>query len=148
MKWLLDTCVISELVSKHPNRAVIDWIDSVEPESLYLSVITIGEIAKGIQKLPPSKRKRELHRWLTEDLLLRFDGRILVLDVDVLLAWGQLTGKLESKGRRMSAIDSLVAAIALHGDLTVVTRSVSDYRHSGVLIFNPWGTEAQPRLVK
>jgi predicted nucleic acid-binding protein len=143
MKWLLDTCVISELVSKQPYKAVIDWIDGIEAENLYLSVITIGEIAKGIEKLPQSKRKRELHRWLTEDLLLRFDGRILLLDVDVLLVWGQLTGRLESKGKKMSAIDSLVAAIALHWNLTIVTRNVSDYSHSGIPIFNPWGTETQ-----
>ena len=138
MKWLLDTCVISELVSKRPHKAVIDWIDSIEPENLYLSVITIGEIAKGIEKLPQSKRKGELHRWLAEDLLLRFDGRILLLDVDVLLVWGQLTGRLESKGKKMSAIDSLMAATAAHWNLTIVTRNVSDYSHSGIPVFNPW----------
>jgi len=138
MKWLLDTCVISELVSKHPNRAVIDWIDSIEPENLYLSVITIGEIAKGVEKLPQSKRKGELHRWLAEDLLLRFDGRILLLDVDVLLVWGQLTGRLESKGKKMSAMDSLMAATAMHWNLTIVTRNVSDYSHSGIPVFNTW----------
>jgi toxin FitB len=143
MKWLLDTCVISELVSKRPHKPAIDWIDSIEPENLYLSVITVGEIAKGIEKLSQSRRRQELHRWLTEDLLLRFDGRILVLDVGVLLAWGQLTGRLESKGRKMSAIDSLMAAIALHWDLTIVTRNVSDYAHSGIPIFNPWGAETQ-----
>jgi predicted nucleic acid-binding protein len=143
MKWLLDTCVISELVSKKPYNAVIDWIDSIEAENLYLSVVTIGEFAKGIEKLPQSKRKRELHRWLAEDLLLRFDGRILVLDVDVLLVWGQLTGRLESKGKKMSAIDSLVAATALHWNLTIVTRNVADYGHCGIPIFNPWDAEKQ-----
>src|SRR5512135_2988263 len=143
MKWLLDTCVISELVSKQPHNGVIEWIDSIEAENLYLSVITIGEIAKGIEKLPQSKKKQELHRWLTEDLLLRFDGRILVLDVDVLLVWGQLTGRLESKGKKMSAIDSLVAATALHWNLTIVTRNVADYSHSGIPIFNPWDAEKQ-----
>lgn len=141
MKWLLDTCVISELVSKKPHNAVIDWIDSIEAENLYLSVITIAEITKGIEKLPQSKRKRELHRWLTEDLLLRFDGRILALDADVLLVWGPLPGRLESKGKEMSAIDSLVAATALHWNLTIVTRNVADYSHSGVPIFNPWDAE-------
>jgi toxin FitB len=141
MKWLLDTCVISGLVSKQPHNAVIEWIDSIEAENLYLSVITIGEIAKGIEKLPQSKRKRELHRWLTEDLLLRFDGRILVLDVDVLLVWGQLTGSLESKGKKMSAIDSLVAATARHWNLTIATRNVADYSHSEIPIFNPWDAE-------
>jgi tRNA(fMet)-specific endonuclease VapC len=142
MKWLLDTCVISELVSKRPYNTVIDWIDSIEAENLYLSVITIGEIAKGIEKLSHSKRKRELHQWLTEDLLLRFDGRILVLDVDVLLAWGQLTGRLESKGKKMSAIDSLMAGTALHWNLTVVTRNVADYSQSGIPIFNPWDVKS------
>ena len=143
MKWLLDTCVISELVSKRPHNAVIDWIDSIEAYNFYLSVITVGEIAKGIEKLPQSKGKRELHRWLTEDFLLRFDGRILVLDVDVLLVWGQLTGRLESKGKKMLAIDSLIAATALHWNLTIVTRNVADYSHSGIPIFNPWDAEKQ-----
>lgn len=138
MKWLLDTCVISELVSKRPNKAVVDWVDSIEPENIYLSVITIGEIAKGIQKLPESKRKRQLQRWLEEDLLIRFDGRILILDVDVLLVWGQLTGALENKGKKMPAIDSLVAAIALQQNFTIVTRNVSDYDYSGIPTFNPW----------
>jgi tRNA(fMet)-specific endonuclease VapC len=139
MKWLLDTCVISELVSKRPHKTVVEWIDSIEPENLYLSVISVGEIAKGIEKLPQSKRKGELHRWLTEDLLLRFDGRILLLDVDVLLAWGQLTGRLERKGRKISAIDSLTATAA-RWNLTIATRNVSDYSHSEVPIFNPWGS--------
>ena len=140
MKWLLDTCVISELVARRPNKGVVDWVDSIEPESLYLSVITIGEIAKGIQKLPESKRKRELRQWLEEDLLIRFDGRILVLGVDVLLALGRLTGTLENKGKTMPAIDSLVAAVAMQWGLTIVTRNVSDYDHSGIPTFNPWSS--------
>ena len=91
MKVLLDTCVISELVSKQPTPKVVGFVDSLDPEDVYLSVITIGEIAKGIEMLPKSRRKRDLHTWLKEDLLVRFEGNILPLDTDVLLEWGALT---------------------------------------------------------
>ncbi len=138
MKWLLDTCVISELVSRRPKQQVVDWVDGIQPDWLYLSVIAIGEIRKGVEKLPDSKRRDTIHTWLTEDLLLRFKGRILPLDVDVLITWGILTGKLEKEGRTMSAIDSLIAATALHGDLILATRNENDFIASGVKIHNPW----------
>ncbi|MBE2222392.1 MAG: type II toxin-antitoxin system VapC family toxin, partial [Anaerolineae bacterium] len=124
MRYLLDTCVISELASKQPNQAVIDWIDSIDDDHIYLSVITIGEIKKGIEKLPDSARKEQLAEWLEEDLLSRFQGRIVGVDVSVMLTWGTLTAKLEQQGAPMPAIDSLIAAIALHSNLTLVTRNV------------------------
>jgi predicted nucleic acid-binding protein len=80
MKYLLDTCVISELVAKQPNSKVVEFVDSIDSDDVYLSVITIGEIAKGIDRLPKSKRKQELHTWLREDLLVRFDEKIIPLD--------------------------------------------------------------------
>jgi tRNA(fMet)-specific endonuclease VapC len=108
MKYLLDTNVLSELVVKQPNTRVIDWIDSVDPNSLYLSVITIGELRKGIEKLPKSKRKTNLLEWLNDQLQLRFRGRILAIDIDVMLAWGILMGQLEQVGRPLPAMDSLI----------------------------------------
>jgi len=138
MRYLLDTCVISELVSKQPNPAVIDWIDSIDDDYIYLSVITIGEIKKGIEKLPNSARKEQLAEWLEEDLLSRFQGRILGVDNSVMLTWGILTAKLEQQGTPMPAIDSLIAAIALHGNLTLVTRNLQDFKQSKVSILNPW----------
>jgi tRNA(fMet)-specific endonuclease VapC len=138
MKWLLDTCVISELVSKQPNKRVVRWIDSIDADRLYLSVITIGEIRKGIEKLPESKRRQSLQAWLTEDLFTRFSGRIVALDSDILLAWGILTGRLENEGKKMSAIDSLIAATVLHGDFILVTRNENDFIHTNAKIFNPW----------
>jgi tRNA(fMet)-specific endonuclease VapC len=138
MKYLLDTCVISELVSKRPETAVIDWIDSIDDEHIYLSVITIGEIKKGIEKLPDSARKETLSEWLEEDLLNRFQGRILGVETSVMFTWGTLTAKLEQQGTPMPAIDSLIAAIALHGNLTLVTRNVQDFQESNVTLFNPW----------
>jgi toxin FitB len=138
MKWLLDTCVISELISLRPQQHVIDWIDAIQPDSAYLSVITIGEIYKGMERLPHSKRRETIRGWLEEDLLLRFRGKIVPIDVNVVTTWGKLTGRLEKDGRKMAALDSLIAASALHGDFTLVTRNIDDFMFTGVSIHNPW----------
>lgn len=138
MNYLLDTCVISELVAKSPNPEVTGWIDGTEEVRLYLSVITIGEIRKGIEKLSGSKRKKALDAWLNDELLIRFDGRIVSIDTEVMLAWGKLTGALEVKGKPMSAIDPLIAASALNGGFSLVTRNEDDFKESGVPIINPW----------
>lgn len=138
MRYLLDTNVVSELISRRPNERVVRWIDDLDPNIVYLGVITIGEIRKGIEKLPDSGRKDDIHRWLSEDLLLRFDGRILDLDVNVALTWGELTGSLEKEGRTMPAVDSLIAALALNHQLTLATRNEDDFQNAGVEIFNPW----------
>ena len=138
MKYLLDTCAISELVAKKPNPKVVDWIDSIDPDSTYLSVITIGEIWKGIDKLADSRRKATLQTWLSEELLARFSGRILLIDIEVVLTWGQLTGSLESEGKKMAAIDSLIAATALHNHCSLVTRNETDFIYAGIAIVNPW----------
>ena len=138
MRYLLDTCVISELVARQPNPRVVAWVDAVEESRLYLSVVTIGEIRRGIAKLPDSPRKERLNRWLEEDLLLRFSGRIVPIDVGVMLTWGELVARLERTGRVLPAMDSLVAAIALHGEFTLVTRNVRDFEGTGVQIVNPW----------
>ena len=95
MKYLLDTCVISELVTKIPNPKVVEFIDSLDLDDVFLSVITIGEIVKGIEKLSGSKRKQKLNDWLKEDLLARFDGKIIPLDIDALIEWGTLTAHVE-----------------------------------------------------
>lgn len=138
MNFLLDTCVISELVAKKPNEQVLRWIDTVDPASVYLSVVTIGEICKGIEKLPGSKRKTSLERWLDDELLVRFSGRIASIDTDVMLLWGKMVARLEMAGKTMSAIDSLIAAIALHGKFQLVTRNEEGFRDAGVRIVNPW----------
>ena len=138
MKALLDSCVISELVSKKPNPKVAEFVDSLDPEDVYLSVITFGEIVKGIEKLSKSRRKTDLHNWLNDDLLVRFEGNILALDADILIEWGALTARLESAGKTMPAIDSLIAASALAKRMALVTRNVSDFEETNVEIANPW----------
>jgi len=138
MTYLLDTCLISELVAKQPNQKVLDWLNAQVPETLYLSVITIGEIAKGISKMTTSKRKESLTTWLNKTLPNRFEHRILSLDFSTMLLWGNLIGQLEQNGRPLPAMDSLIAAIALQNSLSLVTRNENDFAGTGVVIVNPW----------
>lgn len=138
MNYLLDTNVISELVAKQPSPKVIDWIDSIADERVYLSAITIGELKKGIEKLPASQRKALLRDWLHEELLVRFAGHILALDTAVMLTWGQVTATLEQRGRKLPAMDSLIAALALQHKFTLVTRNDTDFVDTGVILLNPW----------
>ncbi|MGI0487883.1 type II toxin-antitoxin system VapC family toxin [Pantanalinema rosaneae CENA516] len=135
---MLDTCVISELITKQPNQQVIAWLDALPPPNVYLSVITIGEISKGITRLPDSRRKRQLDEWLHQELLVRFADRIAEIDLETMLIWGELAGRLERNGHPMPAIDSLIAAIALRGDFHLATRNTNDFRETGVNIVNPW----------
>jgi tRNA(fMet)-specific endonuclease VapC len=138
MNYLLDTCVISELASKAPDPNVVAWIDSVPADRVYLSVITVGEIRKGIEKLQDSRRKEALRSWLKEELLVRFQDRLVVLDLGALLAWGDLTASLARQGTPMPAMDSLLAATALHHDFVFVTRNEADFLRAGINLFNPW----------
>ena len=138
MSYLLDTCVISEFVATQPSERVISRLAELDPETVYLSVITLCEIQKGIEKLPASKRKEALRTWLRDDLLVRFHGRVLPLETGEMLTWGALVSKVEAKGKPMPLIDSLIAATALHHDLVVVTRDEDDFALSGAKLFNPW----------
>lgn len=137
MKYLLDTCVVSELIRKKPNQGVVNWLSDKEEYSLFLSVLTIGEIKKGISKLPNSKKKEELGRWLIQ-LQKRFDNRIIPIDSDISLKWGQVQGELEQSGKAMPSIDALVASTALVHNLIIVTRIAKDIKQSKVETINPW----------
>jgi tRNA(fMet)-specific endonuclease VapC len=126
------------MVSKQPSQQVLDWLDAQVPESLFISMITIGEIAKGISKMPSSKRKESLITWLNENLPNRFKHRILSIDFSTMVLWGNLVGQLEQNGRPLPAMDSLIAAIALQNSLSLVTRNEKDFAGTGVVIVNPW----------
>ena len=138
MRYLLDTNVISELVSKQPNQSVLDWVKDTDENLLYLSVITIGEIKKGIEKLPASARKDQLVDWLQDDLLQRFRDRLVSIDIKVMLQWGEIAAHLEMIGRPLPAIDSLIAASVSQGDFVLVTRNTSDFMAAGIPALNPW----------
>lgn len=141
MSYILDTNVISELISSQPDPYVAAWVEDLDPQLVFLSVITIGEMKKGIEKLSSSNRKADLDAWLNGDLLVRFHDHLLPLDIDTLLAWGTLTARLEASGKPMPAIDSLLAATAAQTGFTLVTRNVRDFEHTGIALFNPWDVE-------
>lgn len=136
--FLLDTCVISELVKPRPDEKVVRWVDSVDERSLFLSVLTLGELEKGISKLPESPRKTSLKEWLEQDMAERFAGRILPVDAAVAMAWGKIQGEGEKVGTKLPVIDSLLAATAEIHRLTLATRNVTDFNRCGATVFNPW----------
>jgi toxin FitB len=136
--FLLDTNCISELLRSDPEPRVLQWIGAADESLLYLSVLTLGEIRKGITLLPPSKRRTELEMWLDLDLQTRFAGRILAIDHKTADHWGTLAAAAKRAGKALSAIDGLLAATALHHDLTIVTRNVTDFESTQVPLVNPW----------
>jgi predicted nucleic acid-binding protein len=139
MSYLLDTCVLSEYVKKKPSPVVIEWLNSQVEDDLFLSVLTIGELKKGILKLEftqPIKFTR-LSDWVKK-LELRFEGRILLIDMAIVNQWSQLCSQSEAKGKKLPIMDSLIAATAKAYNLTVVTRNVDDFYFASVNLFNPW----------
>lgn len=138
MKYLLDTCILSELLKPQPQETVIEWFQTVPETQLYLSVLTLGELHKGIAKLPGSKRKQKLELWLETDLKQRFKSRLLNIDLQTALVWGTILAQTEQSGKSMSAIDSLLSATALAYNMILVTRNTRDMEASGVPLLNPW----------
>ncbi len=138
MNFLLDTCVISEVIKPEPSKKVMLWLRKHNEETFYISVLTLGEIHKGIEKSADAKRKQKLHLWVEYDLRERFRKRILPIDSQVAMIWGQVQGKTEIEGRAMPTIDGLIAATGLSYNLVVVTRNLSDMEPSGVALYNPW----------
>lgn len=137
--FLLDTNVISELMKLRPNRRVVSWVDATSEELLHLSVITIGEVRKGIDLLDDDDPKRAaLQSWLDRDLRVRFAGRLLVFDDGVAERWGMLEAVARKHRVTLPTIDAQLAATALHHGLTFVTRNTPDIRPTGVPVFNPW----------
>jgi predicted nucleic acid-binding protein len=136
--FLLDTNVISELVKPKPNPMVTRWVDATDESLLCLSVLTLGEIRKGISSLPDAPRRVALETWLDHDLVLRFADRILVIDQAVADRWGRLAAKALARKSPLPVIDGLLAATALQHNLTLVTRNTNDVAVTEVAVFNPW----------
>jgi predicted nucleic acid-binding protein len=135
--FLLDTNIISELVRPRPEAKVVHWVAARDENLLHLSVLTIGEIRKGIDLVKDNSRRVALEAWIDGDLALRFEGRILPIDLDIADRWGRLAAQTNTK-RPLPVIDGLLAATALHHNLTFVTRNTKDVEASGVPLFNPW----------
>jgi toxin FitB len=142
VSYLIDTNVLSELRRKQPDARVVAWFEGRPAQSLFLSVLTLGEIRKGIERLDETQadgaRRQSLSDWLERDLPLFFLGRVLSVDAAVASQWGHLQAKA---GGTLPAIDSLLAATALQHHLTLVTRNVRDFADMGVDLINPWSFE-------
>lgn len=137
MNYLLDTCVLSELVKPAPDPAVVRWVAERNEYALYVSSITLAELRRGIERLPDSRRRSELTEWLNR-LEGGFDGRVLAFGIDTARTWARMMAAAEAQGRPLAAFDSMIAATALSRQLTLVTRNVRDFVASGVSVLNPW----------
>lgn len=138
--FLLDTNVISEFArpDNKPDQRVKQWLETANSDSLYASVLTFGEIRRGIEKLSPGKRRTHLENWLEKDLHEWFEKRLLVINEAIANRWGLLAAAAQRTGKPLAIIDGLLAATALEHKLTVVTRNSADFTSAGVPILDPW----------
>ncbi len=137
MSYLLDTNVISEPKRPRPNERVLRWLTTVDDGETFLSALTIGEMKKGVEKLPSSQSRARVQKYL-EKTRRRFSGRILPISEQTFLVWGKMIAELEKQGIARPVLDSFLEATALEHDLILVTRNVRNFKHSSVTILNPW----------
>ncbi len=137
MRALIDTCVLSEMQRPQVSPQVRRRLEAIALDDMYISVLSLGEIRKGIDKLKASVRKTGLDTWFNQ-VVLSSQGRILPIDHDTAMIWGEITARAEKKGRSIPTIDGLIAATALRHGLHLMTRNVTDFEATGVLLVNPW----------
>ncbi len=138
MRHLLDTCALSELIRSRADRGFIEWFDSQDENELHVSVLAVGELEKGVAKLPASRRRERLARWLEEDVKERFAERLLEVDLEVATMWGRIQAEAETRGEKLPIVDGLMAATAIVNDCVVVTRNPAHFERAGARVLNPW----------
>jgi toxin FitB len=141
VKYLLDTCVLSELVKPAPQGSVLTWMQARQSHHLYASAITLAELQRGVQRLPISRRREALTQWL-EQLEVSFEDRILPFDRETAGYWAALCTQAERTGLTMSAFDSLIAATAMTHGLALATRNTKDFAAAPLVLINPWQSES------
>jgi toxin FitB len=139
--YLLDTNVVSELVRPNPNANVVAWVRAEDETRFYLSVLSFGEIRRGIEQLPQSPRRERLRLWLEVDLTDRFQGRILDIDRRVAEIWGMITARAAAASAPVPTIDTLIAATAERHGMVVATRNLRDFAFTTVAVVSPWDAE-------
>lgn len=137
MRFLLDTCVVSEIRNPVGSVSVKKAVDAIASADMFLSVITLGEIAKGIALLEPGRRKRELSAWI-QGLERDFADSLLPVDSGTASIWGDITALCQKAGKNLPACDGLIAATAMRHGLYVMTRNVADFAATGAMLLNPW----------
>jgi toxin FitB len=137
MSFLLDTNAISEWVKPRPNPGLIEWMESTDEDRIFISVVSLAELRYGAERMAAGKRRSRLEEWLRDELPLRFEGRILSVDIDVADGWGKIVSRSESAGRPIGVMDAFLAATAEMHRLTLVTRNVSDFPLLKATL-NPW----------
>jgi len=142
VSYLLDTCVISEFVRPRPSPRVVGWLQAQSEDELYLSVVTLGEVARGVARLPDGSRRRRLSTWLHHDLHQRFRQRLLPVSGPVALRWGEISGRAAAGGVQVAMADGIIGATAIVHGLVVVTQNVHDLAATGAVLFNPWADAA------
>lgn len=138
MRFLLDTNVLSEVRRPVPDTRVLAWLDALDEDRAFISVVSIAEIRRGIVLMEDGRRRDALSRWLADELPQRFEGRILSIDTTAALAWGDVMGMAKRLGRGLSSMDGFIAATATGGGLTLATRNIKDFEGFGIALFNPW----------
>lgn len=138
MKYLLDTCAVSEASKPRPDKGMAEWLRSQEEDRVFLSVLSIGELEKGLARLKHSGKRDRLLRWVREDVARRFAGRILTVGAEVARLWGRMQGEAELRGEPLPVIDSLIAATAIANGCVVVTRNVEGMERCGAEVACPW----------
>jgi len=141
LKYLLDTNIISEFISKNPNQKVLDFVNYINENDIYLSVITLGEIKAGIEKLNKDTHYKKIDillNWLENDLMQRFKDRILEIDTNTILKWGEITAKMQKIGKPMPIMDSLIASTCLVNGLVLITRNSKDFYNLDIDMINPF----------
>ena len=139
MRYLIDTNIISELIKSQPDKNVVHLFGQIDESKLYISVITIGEIKFGIEKVQDSRKKEKL-TWFDLELPNRFENRIIDIDTESMLKWGTISWQLKKTGKPMPIMDSLIAATCLAKDFALITRNEKDFAYLPIEIVNPFNT--------
>jgi toxin FitB len=138
VNFLLDTNLVSEWIKPHPDPGVVSWLAGADEDRIFISVVTLAELRHGVERLAIGHRRRRLNEWIEGELLFRFDGRILPIDIATAETWGRIVAHREELGRPIGTMDAFIAASAKVHKLTVVSRNHTDFESSVDAIVNPW----------